>query len=272
MDKLLHKFLKKCETVGAFQAGRMNILLTNDDGINAAGINILARILCERHEIYVIAPHEEKSACSSAITVRRGLAVEKLSDNRFSVEGFPADCVNIGLHSGLIPEMDLVISGINHGPNLGDDVYFSGTVAGARTAFIFGTSGIAISIDCLRTSDYFEAASRFIMEYIDPIGDSHIPHPFCLNINYPDIPADEISGIRYCSLSKRRYIDNYIITDRHEGGMHLQLNGSIETDEVESTDYYELQRGAIAITPLTLDSTDYPLLQSMSKGERPWKK
>jgi 5'-nucleotidase len=250
----------------------MNILLTNDDGVHAQGLNILAGVLCERHEVCVIAPHEEKSACSSAITVRDGLGVDKHSDNRFSVEGFPADCVNIGLHSGLIPEIDLVISGINHGPNLGDDVYFSGTVAAARAAFIFGISGIALSIDCLQTSDYFEDAARFLMKYLEPMEACHHRSLFCLNINYPNIPAHEITGIKYCSLSKRRYIDSYTITERHSGGMHLRLNGSIETDEVESTDFYELQRGAITATPLKLDSADYTCMNSLSRGGFPWQK
>ncbi len=250
----------------------MNILLTNDDGVHARGLNTLAGVLCEQHEVYVIAPHEEKSACSSAITVRNGLGVDKHSDNRFAVEGFPADCVNIGLHSGLIPAIDLVISGINHGPNLGDDVYFSGTVAGARTAFIFGVPGIALSIDCLHTSDYFEDAARFIMKYLEPMETCHRRGAFCLNINYPDIPAHEITCMKYCRLSKRRYIDSYTITERHSGGMHLQLNGSIETDEDEFTDYYELQRGAIAVTPLTLDSTDYACMEHLVRGGLPWQK
>ena len=147
----------------------MHILLTNDDGIYAGGINLLYKYLSQKHDVYVIAPNEEKSGCSNAITMKSELKIETLSENKFAVNGFTADCVNIGLKGNLIPKVELVISGINHGPNCGDDVYFSGTVAGARVGHIYGISSIAISLDSYNESTNLSDASEFLLNYIDNI-------------------------------------------------------------------------------------------------------
>src|SRR5208337_1483348 len=136
----------------------MRILLTNDDGVNAEGILTLFRVLSQFHDTYIIAPDRERSACSNIFTMREEVKVQRIDRNIFSINGYPADCVSLGLHSDLIPGIDLVISGINHGPNLGDDIHFSGTVAGARTAFIFGKPAIAVSIDSFHApSPYLES-------------------------------------------------------------------------------------------------------------------
>ena len=143
----------------------MKILLTNDDGFSAAGINILFDILSETHNVYMVAPLREKSACSNAITVRDSIPLRKLAPGTFAADAFTADCVNIGINGDILPDIDLVISGINHGPNLGDDIHFSGTVAGARSAVIFGKPGIAVSLDCYDQSDYFGDAGIQLVIY-----------------------------------------------------------------------------------------------------------
>ncbi len=233
----------------------MKILLTNDDGINAEGIIILGEVLSKYHEIFIIAPDRERSACSNIFTMREELALTKIRDKTFSVNGYPADCVSLGIHSDIIPEIDLVISGINHGPNLGDDVHFSGTVAGARTAFIFGKPGIAFSIDSFhRASLYMPEASEFILRFIaeNPVS----PETF-LNINYPDIPFSKISGIKYTFLSKRYYKDSYIKRETGSNQTMVSLYGTIDTEYKEGSDDYALQNGYISVTPMTTDSTDY---------------
>jgi len=145
----------------------MKILLTNDDGIHAEGLQILKQILSQEHEVYIIAPDIERSACSNIFTMRNELLLTRIGDNSYSVSGYPADCVSIAIHSDIIPEIDLVISGINHGPNLGDDIHFSGTVAGARTAIIFGKPAIAVSLDSYHApSPFLEEAACFIKQYI----------------------------------------------------------------------------------------------------------
>lgn len=242
----------------------MNILLTNDDGINSEGLAALCDALSGRHEVYVIAPNGERSACSNAITVRNDLGVETLSEGRYAVDGFPADCVNVGLHGGIIPAIDLVISGINHGPNLGDDVYFSGTTAGARTAFIFGVSGIALSLDCIGASDYFGEAAEFMAAYLEAYQALSERGALFLNINYPDLPGGHIAGVRYTTLGKRRYRDSYSISGREGGAMRMRLEGRIESDELEGSDAVELRNGYISITPLHLDCTDHAFIRRLS--------
>ena len=242
----------------------MNILLTNDDGIFAQGINSLYQVLSKNHAVYMIAPKEEKSGCSSAITLREPLKVENISRNKFAVSGFPVDCVNIGLNGNIIPKTDLVISGINNGPNLGDDVYFSGTVAGARAAFIFGISGISISIDCNGNSDYFYDAAEFLLDFIDNLKELAEESVVCFNINYPDISRDKINGVKYTFLGRREYNDMYKVLHQSDYHMSLQLHGTITSDENAGSDITEVEKGHISITPITLDSTDYVFLKKLT--------
>ncbi len=250
----------------------MNILCTNDDGVFAEGIRSLHEILSEKHNVYLIAPSKERSACSCAITVRHEVKVESLEENVYAVDGYPADCVNIGLHTDLVPQIDLVISGINHGPNLGEDIYFSGTVAGARTAQIFGVSGLAVSLDCHGTSPRFIQAARFIADFIETNESSLIPGPLCLNINYPDIEKDTVQGVKYTCLGKRVYRDAYKINSNNDKVMSLQLVGSIVSGDISGSDVSELKNGYISITPLKIDCTDYDRANILSSAENIWLK
>lgn len=239
----------------------MTILLTNDDGVNAEGIRALFDTLSTEHEVFVIAPEDERSACSNAITVRTSLSINQLDDRHFAVDGYTADCVNIGLNGGFIPPVDLVISGINHGPNLGDDVYFSGTVAGARTACIFGVHGIALSLDCLNTSSYFSQASSFMLHFIGDITRHRGRPALFFNINYPNLPSDEIKGVKNTVLGRRKYNDTYTIHQENGKGKIIQLSGAIESIGGENTDVFELRNGFISVTPLSLDCTDHEFLR-----------
>ncbi len=238
----------------------MKILITNDDGINAEGLVILNRVLSRYHETYVIAPDRERSACSNIFTMREELRVTKTGEKTFSVNGYPADCVSLGIHSDLIPEVDLVISGINHGPNLGDDIHFSGTVAGARTAFIFGKPGIAFSIDSFhKASPNMPDASEFLAEFLK---NNPVKKDMFLNINYPDISKTEISGIKYTFLSKRYYRDTYVKRETGINEMMVSLNGTIDTEYREWSDDDAVKRGYISITPMTIDATDYSKIKA----------
>jgi 5'-nucleotidase len=261
----------------------MNILLTNDDGIHSEGLNSLYNAFSTRHDVYVIAPEKEQSACSNAITVRTELNIKKIADNRFSVSGFPADCVIIGLSGELIPEADLVISGINHGPNVGDDMFFSGTVAGARTAYIFGKAAIAISINSYhKASRYADDASIFLLNFIDDIlpetggasflqgnngADTGRARQF-LNINYPDLPPEKIRGIKYTYAGRRFYRDSFKKTKFESDQATVQMGGYIESVSAEGSDTTELENGFISVTPLMIDSTDYSYLKKLAEGTR----
>jgi 5'-nucleotidase len=240
----------------------MDILLTNDDGIHAGGIESLFRVLSSRHRVYVIAPDSERSACSNAITVRSQIHLEKHDDFRYSVNAYPADCVNIGLNSKLFPRIDLVISGINHGPNVGDDSFFSGTVAGTRTAYIFGTTGIALSMDSYhRESRYFDDAARFVMDFIDEIKTEMSHKTLFFNINYPDLPSGDIKGVRYTFSGKRIYNDSFMRSEVESGSMKLEVSGKINSVDIDGSDAKALHRGYISITPMTLECTDMSYLK-----------
>lgn len=238
----------------------MKILLTNDDGIEAEGLQTLYKVLSEDNEVYIIAPDRERSACSNIFTMRDELNVRRLNDYSYSISGYPADCVSLGLHSDIIPDIDLVISGINHGPNLGDDIHFSGTVAGARTSFIFGKPSMAVSIDS------FHAASPFLIEtsvFIRKlIKTEPIPANAYLNINYPNLPTADIKGVKYTNLSKRLYKDKYLTTPSDDPDQFkMKLYGVIETESTPWNDSFALENAYISITPMSIDSTDYNLLK-----------
>ncbi|HOT43362.1 MAG TPA: 5'/3'-nucleotidase SurE [Spirochaetota bacterium] len=254
----------------------MNILLTNDDGIQSEGINSLFTILSGRHTVFMIAPKSEQSACSNAITVRTQLKIKKVTENRYSVSGFPADCVIIGLSGTFLPEIDLVVSGINHGPNVGDDLVFSGTVGAARTGYLFGKSAIAISIDSYhRPSRYADDASRFLLEFIDthidgdrssPVNDErkkkiYPPSQPFYNINYPDLPAEKIKGKKMTYVGRRMYRDSFTKTQFELDEAIVQMGGYIESIQAEGSDTTELEKGFISITPLMTDCTNYDSLK-----------
>ena len=258
---------------------KLNILLTNDDGIHSEGINSLFAALSRNHAVYMIAPDSERSACSNAITVRSPLKIKRVADNRFSISGFPADCVIVGLSGNLIPDVDLIISGINHGPNVGDDLIFSGTVAGARTGYIFGKAAIAVSINAYhRASRYLDDASEFIRGFVEDLlpvirgasstvntaGNMPLtPRPF-FNINYPDLPVADIKGKKYTHVGRRMYRDSFKETVLDSGEAMVQMGGYIESIFDEGSDTTELENGYISITPLMTDSTDYDLLKKIS--------
>ncbi len=241
----------------------MHILLTNDDGVSAQGIKSLYKCLSKRHNVYIIAPNKEKSGCSNAITMNEQLRIENVSDNIFSVHAYTADCVNIGLKGELLPTVDLVVSGINHGPNLGDDVYFSGTVAGARVGYIYGISSIAMSIDCLGESQNLDDASAFLLDYIENSNIGISGKPLFLNINYPDLPKNEVLGVKYSFLGKREYRDSYKILHKDKNEIRLKLSGGMSSQDRDGSDVTELKKGYISITPMQLDCTDYEYLKKI---------
>jgi 5'-nucleotidase len=244
----------------------MNILLTNDDGISAKGINALYDVLSEKHNVFIIAPEEERSGSSNAITFKDNIKARTIANNKFAVEGYPADCVNLGMNSNIIPKMDIVVSGINHGPNIGEDVHFSGTVGGARVAYIYGISGIAISINCSRKSHYFNDAANFLLKYIEESDLFADNHCIFLNINYPDLPANKILGVKYTSLGKRNYNDFYEVTGRENEKINLQYKPGIGESANDGSDISEVKKGYITITPLLLDCTDYEFLYKIKSA------
>ena len=243
----------------------MNILITNDDGIKAKGINILYETLKKDFNVFIIAPDGQRSACSNAITIRSSLTLKKINSYKYSLSGVPADCVGVGLHSDLLPEIDLVVSGINHGPNLGDDIFFSGTVAGARTAYIFGKSGLAVSLNNFENnSPHLKKAAEFTLDFIINHRKKILNEQIFFNINYPDLPSNKIKGVKYTSLGKRIYQDFYQRENLSQKEATFRLTGEVDSVALEGSDATELQNNFISITPLTIDCTDFLYLENMN--------
>jgi 5'-nucleotidase len=243
----------------------MRILLTNDDGFGARGLEALTEVLSEKHEIYVIAPHSEKSGCSNAFTIHDPLKLYNRGKDLFSLNGFPSDCVNVGLNSAIIPEVDCIVSGINHGPNLGDDIFFSGTVGAARMAYFLGKSGFAVSMDAHhRPSEYFHDAARFVLSFIDEIKHNK-QEPVLFNINCPDLPKEKVRGVRFATMSRRKYGFSFSTEPGSEGETLLHIKGDIASKDGENTDAMFLKQGYITVTPLTTDCNDYENIRNSNR-------
>lgn len=245
----------------------MKILIVNDDGLYSNGMIHLEQELKKSFEVYAVCPDRERSATSQAITIRETLIVEKVSPNHYKVNGYPADCVNVALYSNLLPAIDLVVSGINHGPNLGDDVFYSGTVGAARHAVIHNKKAVAISYEDYRKDGNFRRVAGWFRRWLEE-NYSRLSSAIVYNINYPyeeesigiDAPYPEVE---YTFQGRRLYIDSYDILEEDQNKKWiLKLKETItEKSLEEGSDFYAIKRKKISITPLGLVSTDFKELK-----------
>ncbi|MCL1827651.1 MAG: 5'/3'-nucleotidase SurE [Candidatus Cloacimonetes bacterium] len=250
----------------------MNVLLVNDDGIGAEGLWALHKAFTQKnHNVYVIAPKSEQSAKSSAITTREALRIENIRENVWAVSGTPVDCVMLGFEHILkeylkTNNIDLVVSGINAGPNLASDVLYSGTVGAAIEAASFHHKAIAISIDAVKNQKYDEAAKTlmFLIEkgIIDYIGLHEV-----LNINIPNVNFKDIVGYTVCQAGFSRYQDIVKTGKDGRGRDIIWISGSDPLIEISDykIDYYVLLERKVAITPLKIDYNNYKKIKSMEK-------
>ncbi len=230
----------------------MNILITNDDGLASEGLRFLYELLYRTHNVTIIAPSREMSGCSHSITLRRRLKMKQIKDDIYSITGTPTDCVVLGINSILEERPDLIISGINTGPNLGFDITYSGTVGAALEGAIQGIPSFAISITGCRN---FEDTPGVILKLISSVNKGDIDRLF-LNVNVPPEPR----GMKVTKLGRRSY-QNVIITHRSSyeiGGTPIHALSDGETD-VEAID-----NGYISITPISLDLVDHGLFGELS--------
>jgi len=244
----------------------MKILITNDDGIGAPGINALAEALSTVAEIAVVAPDRERSAVSHSLTLHHPLRALLLAPGRFSVDGTPTDCVNLGIHSLLDFQPDLVVSGINRGANLGDDVTYSGTVAAALEATLMGIPAFAISLVSKDEESDYSNAARFALKLALLLSKNGLPRDTFLNVNVPDSAATLSLPPLVTTQGKRRY-EGTIVDKVDPRGRSYYWIGTTDLDfhDIEGSDYAAVKRGHISITPLHLDMTNHqsiPLLNS----------
>lgn len=242
----------------------MKILISNDDGILAPGIKILAAELSSVAEIEVIAPDRNRSGASNSLSLTRPLRVRQLENGYYSVEGTPTDCVHLGLTGFLDPVADMVVSGINEGGNLGDDVLYSGTVAAAMEGRYLGFPAIAVSLvgDSIK---HYQTAARITRQLVMKLSKEKLPSQTILNVNIPDLPLNEIKGIQVTRLGKRHNAEP-IIKEYDPRGRPMYWIGppGKEADAGFGTDFHALNLGYVSITPLHLDMTHYKIFDQLA--------
>lgn len=241
----------------------MLILVTNDDGIHAPGILTLAEALAPLGEVVVVAPDRERSAVGHSLTLYSPLRAEEIRSGFFAVDGTPTDCVNLGIH-GLLPRRpDLVVSGINRGGNLGDDITYSGTVSAAMEATLMGVPAFAISLEgrSFQADDFVEAGG--CAAHLASLVLQHgLPTDTFLNVN---VPSGTPSGFRLTRQGKRRYGEVVIEKTDPRGRKYYWIGGGeLGFQDVEGTDSHAVQAGLVSITPLHLDLTNYRSFDTLS--------
>ncbi|WP_160143058.1 5'/3'-nucleotidase SurE [Halanaerobium hydrogeniformans] len=249
----------------------MKILLTNDDGVYADGITDLATVLSANgHYVTVAAPDRERSASGHAITLHDPLRALKIKRSSlpdltvYSVNGTPADCVKLAIEKLLDFEPDLIISGINHGPNLGLEILYSGTVSAAIEGSMLGFPSLAVSMNYTEESD-FKKAAEYIVDLLDSdkilVDDKNL----LLNINFP-VEINDEADIVITKLGKSLYIDSFVEREDPFGNKYFWLNGSNKKLKDDNTDISEYLKGNISITPLKIDLTDNQQFKFLSKN------
>ncbi|OAG28762.1 5'/3'-nucleotidase SurE [Thermodesulfatator autotrophicus] len=251
----------------------MRILLTNDDGIFAEGLCALYDALCNQHEIFVVAPEAERSAVGHAITIADPLRVKKVKRGNiffgYAVSGTPADCVKIALKEIIHSPIDLVLSGINRGANVGINVLYSGTVSAATEGAILGYPSIAVSLDEYKEPDYCFAA-YFVSCLLDFLKGNKIKSNFCLNINIPFLPAHKIKGIKFVPQSTKPLIERFEKRIDPHGNLYYWQCSEEFTEKDPNTDVVALKEGYITITPLFHNLTRFELLNKISSWNIPF--
>jgi 5'-nucleotidase len=248
--------------------GRPNILVSNDDGIHAPGLAALATALEAFGEVYVVAPDRERSAIGHALTLHRPLRVESLGPRRFAINGTPTDCVNLAILGMLPVRPDVVVSGINQGSNLGDDVTYSGTVSAAMEGTLLGVPALAVSlVEAGAGADYGPAA-RAAAELTRLLLRDHGRGVTLLNVN---VPSGEPRGLRMTRLGRRVYSEKVTEQRDPRGKLYYWIGaGPPAWEAAEDTDFAAVHAGYVSVTPLHLDLTSYDGLRALKPWESDW--
>lgn len=235
----------------------MDILVTNDDGIHAPGLHALADAVRTLGDVTIIAPDREQSATSHSLTLHRPLRLNHLEPDILSVDGTPTDCVLLAVHGFLKRRPGLVISGINHGPNMGEDVSYSGTVSAAIEGTFLGIPSIAVSLNAWTPQD-FAPAQKIVRHLVRSLFARGIPPRLCLNINIPALPLGEIRGLKVTRLGRRVYHDVIVEKRDPRGKLYYWIGGEDVTwEDDETSDWHAVRSGLVSLTPLSLELTDY---------------
>lgn len=240
----------------------MRILVSNDDGVHAEGIRALSEALTACGEVIVVAPDRNRSGASHSLTLEVPLRVTRIAETGYhAVKGTPTDCVHLAVNELVRPEPDMVVAGINHGANLGDDVIYSGTVAAATEGRHLGFPSLAIS---LVGKTHFATAAHYAAQLVKGMMVHPLPADQILNVNVPDLPLDQIKGIRVTRLGNRHRAESVICSEDPRGQPIYWIGppGS-QQDAGEGTDFAAIEQGYVSITPLTIDMTAYSSLAGL---------
>ncbi|MBD3180794.1 5'/3'-nucleotidase SurE [Candidatus Poribacteria bacterium] len=249
----------------------VNILVTNDDGINSEGLKTLADTLKEIGDVYVVAPDRQRSAVGLSVTLEHPLRIRNVGEKTYSVDGMPADCVTLAVHNILDSSPDLLVSGINDGQNLGYDIYHSGTVGAAILGTMFGIPSMAVSIANKQFDDTYEdvfwygSAAQIALKIARNVLKYKLPIGTYLNVNVPNVPLPEIEGIE---ISRHGSV-TYDIEIQHRldprGRKYYWVGGEFRRESEHSeTDLDILRQRKVSVTPLRLDLTDYSVIDELS--------
>lgn len=246
----------------------MRILLTNDDGINAAGIHALKAALDPLGEVFIVAPERPQSASGHAITLHKPLRIDEVElpdgSRAWATNGTPTDCVSLGFDEILEGRVDLVVSGINAGPNLGWDVTYSGTVAGAMEGAILGAAGIAVSVAGDRGPYEYQPAAEFTRQLAERVRDHGLDRWTLLNVNVPAVPREEIRGISITHQGRRAYVDRVDRRVDPWGKPYYWLCGTLADEKAEpGSDVEAVLQRRISVTPIHLDMTASYMLDKL---------
>jgi 5'-nucleotidase len=241
----------------------MKILITNDDGVSSEGLRALADTMKALGEVYVVAPDRERSAAAHSLTLHRPLRVEEVAPRVYAADGTPVDCVNLAVYGILKGHPDLVISGINNGPNLGEDLVYSGTVSAAFEATFLGIPAFAISLAAREVFRY-QAAASFALKVAVHIMQNGLPRDTFLNINVPNLEEDKIRSYKITRQGKRVFEDAVVEKVDPRGKKYYWIGGGDQGfQEIAGTDFHAVANDSISITPLCVDLTNRPAMKEL---------
>lgn len=241
----------------------MRILVTNDDGISSLALAQLRRVLQPFGHVITIAPDRNQSATSHSLTLHRPLRIHPVGEDTYSVDGTPTDCVLVAFHGQLGEPPDLVVSGINHGPNMGEDVFYSGTVAAAIEAVLQGVPGIAASLVTRQPTDFADAAD-VVGRIVRKVLERGLTRRMLLNINLPFLPPNKLKGVKVTRLGTRVYEDTLVRKVDPRGQDYFWIGGEDPVwQPEEGTDFHSVHAGHVSVTPLQLELTDHAARSEM---------
>ncbi len=242
----------------------MRILLSNDDGYFAPGLMCLAEALRSVAEVDVVAPERDRSGASNSLTLKRPLRAYKAGNGFLYVDGTPTDCVHLAITGLLAREPDIVISGINDGANLGDDVLYSGTVAAAMEGRFLGLPAIAVSM-AGRSGNHFQTAAQVVLRLLRQLQRDPLPADTILNVNVPDVPSSQIAGYEATRLGRRHKAEPVVrATDPQDNPVYWVGAPGAAADAGPGTDFDAIRRNCVSVTPLQVDLTRYAALEQVA--------